>query len=96
MRVVIVAELLPVSKSVSLALTVSCIDDRSWRGRGDDDGDDGGGSDGQIPKAQFTGQCRCMSLETAVAETKFTPEGRVSVTLTFVAEAGPLLVTVMR
>ena len=96
MKVVIVAELLLVSKSVSTALAVAVlmIDPVA---------------DGvttmvttavaptvRFPNAQFTVPVPLHEPCEGVAETKLTPEGSVSLMLTFVARAGPLLDTVTR
>ena len=90
------AELLVVSKSVSLAVTealfVICP------------GVEGtttivataAPAGGKFPNMHVTGPVPLQAPCDALAETKFTPEGKVSVTFTLVAAAGPLLVTRMR
>ena len=50
----------------------------------------------RLPRLQFTGPLPLQLPCVVVADTKATPAGSVSATVTFVAAAGPLLVAVMR
>ena len=50
----------------------------------------------RLPRLQFTVAVPLQLPCVVVAETNVTPAGNVSVTLTFVATAGPLLVAMMR
>ena len=50
----------------------------------------------KLPRLQLTAVVPLQVPCVGVAETKFTPAGRVSATVAFVAGDGPLLVTMMR